>query len=153
MSSKTEEHMTIYCQTDSFSLVKDILSTENTWSIKNQNDSQITVSTPFGDLKITALFPEVGVGKFGNVYGGTINSIRKIPKSEKFDQQKLFDQIVDTAMILGCVVNPQFGDASDNRFSMIFKLANDLSGIVFDGFSFLEKSGALIVTMSGQTSL
>lgn len=145
----SQESYSIHCVSEDWRRVLAKLHEASNLSLENISDQQIIITSHSGTLKVSRLFPETG-GKFGAIYVGLINKVKRIDSSAIFKRQEVIDNLKNTKMILGCVASPQFKD-SDERFELIFSLAQILDGTVFDGFTLLSPNGEVIISLDGST--
>lgn len=141
------ESMTIYCALPNFEEIAQMVMSKPGWVLLQREVAHIHLRSPEGEMKVHALFPVVG-GKFGRVYMGTLNAIRRIPGMDQSMRDRLYDDVKRAEMILGCVVEPDFLER-DARFDAVFEIAQLCQGVVFDGFTFLTDNGEVIATLNG----
>lgn len=141
------ESMTIYCALPDFEGVAQVVMSKPGWVLLRRESAHIHLRSPEGEMSVNALFPVVG-GRFGRVYMGALNAIRRIPGMDRSMRDQLYDDVKRAEMILGCVVEPDFLER-DERFDAIFEIAQLCRGVVFDGFTFLTDNGEVIATLNG----
>lgn len=96
------ENFTIHCESPDFPLVERELSSAGGWTIHENSESYISASCSDGGIVVKAVWPEVG-GRFGSIYAGTINRVKRIPRFDGLGIQSLQDNLKNTKMILSFV--------------------------------------------------
>ena len=143
----SEEAYSIYCISEDWERVIAKVNEMPNWLCDMQSGRHMQVTTPGGNIRISALLPEIG-GKFGPVYVGTMNRARSIVTDQVSLRDSLVRSLKSTNMIIGCVLQPEMVD-NDTRFNFIFSLAEILNGVVFDTFTFISSKGEVILSLDG----
>lgn len=140
-----QESYTAYCTIADWQIVLSIACEMPDWQISPAESMQIDIITLDGNLKVTALLPEIG-GKFGPIYAGTINRVKRVSPCDQKIKHDLIEKLKGTNFIIGFVASPEFSD-NDSRFEYIFSVANQLSGIIFDSFTFVSQDKSIILSL------
>lgn len=143
----SDEAYTIFCISVNWDRIVAKLYDMPSWRWNVVAERQIHAVTPDGDIKVTALLPEVG-GKFGPIYAGTVNQAKRINTDNQVTKDELIKLLKSTKMLVGCIMNPEMSD-EDVRFNFVLSLARILDGVVFDTFTFISSNGEVILSLDG----
>jgi hypothetical protein len=143
------EYFTIYCQIPNKDSVFETIQNSG-FQILEHNEQSIEVQSDSGTMKVNFLFPEVG-GKYGRVYAGTLTRAKSIKTEFQNQKDILCEALRKTNMILGMVFDPELSD-DENRFRAIFEISKTVSGIVFDGFTFLNSDVQILLNLDGNNT-
>jgi hypothetical protein len=108
------------------------------------SDANIHVETESGSLSLTALVFQERGDRFTRLRFSTYMYFNRLDADEPLTKKDLLTHVEFTELIIGVVANESF--ESDPRFSTaVFKVADDLNGLVFDGHQMLDASGATLM--------
>jgi hypothetical protein len=102
-----------------------------------------------GTLKLSCLIQLQPGDAFSKLVLGMYNYFRKLPTREG-DRNKRYvlDRIGNAAMMIGIVAEPHF-EIDDMRLDCIWKIAEAVDGVIFNGDAILNLKGERILSNGG----
>lgn len=123
----------------------EVISNGQTWE-------KIVVTNGGHQLSLSNLFRKEPGDKFSKLILSTHNHFRNIETTADAQKQLILNHVTDTQAIIGVVGEPTFSE-SDHHFELIFGIAKDFNGIIFNGNEMLDDAGYIILSNDGTTEL
>ena len=101
-------------------------------------------------MKLTPLKKVARGDKFSQLQLSTDNYFSNIKGARESLLKEVQDAIWDTKLMLGVSATPEFSEDEDH-YEIIFRLCQELGGVVFTGTAMLDDRGILILDQDGQT--
>ncbi len=142
---------TIFCKNDEPSKVLKLIkkSLKPFSSIQNLSKwESVPIRTGASNIKLSRqIFTEAG-DKFSKIILTTHNRFRMINTSANQAQKLILDYLDACELAIGVVSEPSF-DEESGHFDLIFEIANNLNGIIFNGSGMLDGDGNIIRDIEG----
>ena len=105
---------------------------------------------PEGHIRITVKWMKDRGDEFSSLLRGTWNFFEKIDTRHLNQKGSLTRRILDTKTAIDIVAAPEF-EKRDSRLDVVFGLAAEFDGIIFNGASMVDKKGLLILDSEGNS--
>jgi hypothetical protein len=144
------EHSTIYCKNKSPGRVTEVAAALFTnVSLRGAAESweEIVIAGDTGEMRLTKRVYEQDADPFTDLQYRTYMLVHsQRTRKHKEQRQVVLSHIHSTELILGVVVEPDF--EADPRYpALLFQLASELDGLVFNGRDFLDAHAEVLCSV------
>lgn len=87
--------------------------------------------------------------KFSKLILGTLNFFYKINTDATHNKERIIKLVESSVWVIGIMVEPEFKEEA-GHFECIFKIAELLDGLIFNGIGMIDKNGLMILDKDGE---
>lgn len=120
----------------------DLEGSEDAWE-------RVTLRFQSGTMVLTSLVRQVPGDKFSKLVLSMHNFFRTVDTDAERNKRYVMRRVENVEMIIGVVAEPEFSE-TDARLDCMWKIAEQVDAIVFNGDSMLNLAGERIISRSGE---
>lgn len=110
---------------------------------------RVTLRFPSGTMVLTSLVRQVPGDKFSKLVLSMHNFFRTVKTDAECNKNYVLARIENVEMMIGVVAEPELSD-TDARLDCLWRLAEQIDAVIFNGDSMLNLAGERIISRSGE---
>jgi hypothetical protein len=110
---------------------------------------RLVLVVPAGTIVLTSLVRHAPGDKFSKLVLSMHNFFRTIETSAESNKNFVLSRVENAKMMLGVVADPSFSEG-DTRLDYLWRIAEELDAVIFNGQAMLNLEGKRIIAKDGQ---
>jgi hypothetical protein len=144
------DNCTIYCRHDDQSRISGLIAEFLKRADGLPEWDGVPIQTGGSSIRFSRWVRTESGDPFCRMILGTHNRFRAVRTDATEAQQRVLNSIGNCIAAIGVVAEPKFNESA-GHLDLIFAIARELDGVIFDGSGMIDSNGAMILDLEGNS--